>query len=235
LRVSAGAMMLAATGWLMAAVVLAARSSDPVVDRVHATLIPADMVALLIGSVGLKAWLGDFRPRTPRRVGRGFASGLEAMSSQRHQAVGGAALGGDDQDTLTARGLGVGTLWLGAVGVIVSSRLVANSPAMRSTLAFSWILLFAGTMMLGVAVISAADLPRRAGWLLATGSLLVFASMWAFLGGGVQQTEVVSPLLGADGQAPLLALLLWSILAVAWGWLGAALWLRTRRPDEVAG
>jgi hypothetical protein len=229
-------MMVGAMGWLVAAVVLAARSSEPIIDRVHATLIPADMVALLIGSVGLKAWLGDFRPRPHRRPGRGgFASGLEAMSSQRHQAVGGAALGGDDQDTLTARSLGVGLLWLGAAGVILSSRLVANSPAMSPTLLFSWILFFAGTMVLGVAVISATDLPRRAGWLLTTGSLLVFASIGAFLGGGVQQTEVVSPLLGAHGRAPVLALLLWSILGVAWGWLGGALWLRTSRPDEVDG
>jgi hypothetical protein len=228
-------MMVGAMGWLVAAAVLAARSSEPIIDRVHATLIPADMVALLIGSVGLKAWLGDFRPRTHRRSGGGFAGGLEAMSSRRHQAVGGAAVGGDDEDTLTARGLGVGTLWLGAVGVIVSSRLVASSPAMRSTLLFSWILFFAGTMVLGVAVISAADLPRRAGWLLAIGSLLVFGSSWTFLGGGVRQTEVVSPLLGADGRPNHLALLLWSILGVAWGWLGGALWLRTRRPDGVAG
>lgn len=235
LRLSAGAMMLAAMGWLLAALVLAGGVSAPIVDRVHAALIPADMVALLIGSVGLKAWLGDFRPPTRGRVGRGLASGLEAMTSQRHRAVGGAALGGDGQDTLTARGLGVSTLSLGAVGVIVSSQLVASSPAMRSTLLFSWILFFAGTMVLGVSVISAADLPHRAGWMLATGSLLVFASIWTFLGGGVRRTEVVSPLLGADGQVPVLALLLWSILGVAWGWLGAALWLRTRRSDEIAG
>lgn len=230
-------MMLAAAGWLLAVavVVLAGRASGPVVDQVHATLIPADMVALLIGSVGLKAWLGDFRPRTRRRMGRSLVSGLEAMSSRRHEAVGGAASAGDDQETLTARGLGVGILWLGAVGVIVSSRLVASSPAMRSTLAFSWILFFAGTMVLGVAVLSAADVPRRPGWLLAIGSLPVFASIWTYLGGGVRQTELVSPLLGTDGQTDLLAVLLWSILGVAWGWLGAALWLRTRRPDEAAG
>ena len=224
-------MMLGAAGWLLAVVVLAVEPSGPIVDRVHAVLIPAVMVALLVGSVGLNAWLRDFRPRGRRRWAGGLASGLEAMSSQRHHAVGGAASG---EDTVTARGLGVGTLWLGAVGVIIASQLVAGSPAMRSTLLVSWILFFAGTMILGVAVINAAGLPRWAGWLLAIGSLLVFAAIWTFFGGSAQDNEFVSPLLGADGQTPVLALLLWSILGAGWAWLGAALWLRTSRSGEQA-
>ncbi len=233
LRIAASAMMLGAVGWLVAGVVLAVGPSEPIIDRVHVMLIPAVMVVLLVGSVGLHAWLRGFRPRGRRRWAGGLASGLQAMSSQRHRAVSGAA-SGHDQDTVTARGLGLGTLWLGAVGVIIASQLVASSPAMRSTLSVSWILFFAGTMILGLAVISAAGLPRWAGWLLAIGSLLVFASIWTFFGGSVQDNEFVSPLLGADGQTPVLALLLWSFLGAGWAWLGAALRLRTSRSGEEA-
>jgi hypothetical protein len=235
LRVSAGAMMLGAMGWLVAVPVLAGRPSGPIADHVHATLIPAVMVALLIGSVGLKAWLEGFRPRARRRTGPGgFASGLEAMSSQRHRAVGGAG-SGDDEDTLTARGLGVGSLRLGAVGVIVSSLLVAGGPAMRPTLLASWVVFFAGTMILGLAVVTAPDLPHRAGGLLVIGSLLVFSSITIYLAGGARRSAFVGPLLGADERTPVLAVLLWSILGAGWAWLGGALWLRTRRADEAAG
>jgi hypothetical protein len=232
LRTSAGAMTVGALAWLVAMVVLAARPSVPTTDRVHVTLIPAVMVALLIGSVGLKAWLGDFRPRARRRSRlSGLASGLEAMSSERHRAVAGAGSAGDE-DTLTARGLGAGTLQLGAVGVIVSSQLVAGVPAMRSTLVISWIVFFAGTMILGLAVLNADDPPHGAGVLLILGSSLVLSSIWTYLAGGARRDGFVGPLVQEGVETPVLALLLWTALGAGWAWLGGALWLRTRRPDE---
>lgn len=235
LSISAGAMVVGAMAWLAAMVVLAGQPSAPITDRVHDTMIPAVMVALAIGSVGLKFWLGDFRPRAGRRGAlSGLASGLEAMSSQRHRAVGSAG-SRDDEKTLTARGLGVGTLQLGAVGVIVCSQLVAGSPAMRSTLLTSWIVFFGGTLILGLAVVTADGPPSRAGGLLIIGSLLVLSSIWTYLGGGARRNDYVGPLMGADGGTPVLALLLWGALGAGWAWLGGALWLRTRRPDRAGG
>lgn len=228
-------MIIGAMAVLVAAALLVARPSVPNTERVHATLVPVAMLAFSIGSVGLKAWLADFRPRPRRRPGlSGLASGLEAMSSQRHRAVGG---GGswDDDGRLTARSLGVGTLQLGAVGVIVSTQLVTGSPAMRSTLLAGWILFFAGTLILGLAVVTADDPPGRAGVLLIIGSLLVFSSIWSYLGGGARRSDIVGPLIGEDGETLVLALLLWSVLGAGWAWLGGALWVRTRRSDEAAG
>lgn len=232
LRISAGAMMVGAVVWLAAAVVLAVRPSGPIIDRVHSMLIPAAMVALLIGSVGLNAWLGGFRPRGGGPSG--LASALEAMSSRRHRAVEGPGFG-DGEDRSTARSLGLGALWLGAVGVIVGSQLVAGGPAMRSTLLFSWILFFGGTMILGVTVISAADPPPWAGRLLTIGSLLVLVLVSTYLFGGARRHEFIGPLLGADGPMRVLALALWSALGAGWAWLGGALWLRIRSRDEAAG
>lgn len=226
LQWSAGALVVGAAGWLAAGVLVVSQPLGLRAEQVYSTLIPLVMVALLGGVVGLKAWLGGFRPKTRRHSWfRGLAGGLEAMSSQRHRAVDSASAG-DEGDGLSATGLGVGALRVGAVFVIVSSVLMGSGTGLRSTLFFGWFLFFAGALVIGLAVASAEELPRGAGAMLAVGSLLALSVAATVLGGGAERPEAFGPLLPSVGAAPAFGLLLWMVSGVAWAWLGAALWVR---------
>lgn len=227
LRWSAGALVASGIGWLLAGVLIVWQPFGIGAQGVYSTLVPLMLVALVGGVAGLKAWLGGFAPKARRRgLFRGYAAGLEAMSSQRHRAVASAGAG-DDGDRLTARGFGVGALRVGAVVVIASSLLMGSGTGLRSTLFFGWFVFFAGALVIGLAVLFAEDLPRGAGALLAVGSLLVLSVATVAVGGGAARPEALGPLLPFSGGVRVVGVLLWTISGAAWAWLGAALWIQT--------